>query len=280
MNTHTNSHTTPPAYWFGVIEHELRHRMRDELSDFDLRRGSWRILSTIADGATSVDEVAAALPPRRGRAGRDNRGSRGRMPFGGTRGWNGRGESRRDSDGHGRFGDHPRFASDSERAAFWEERRQRFEELRAQRHGEHPHRPGPFADGHPRPHDHNGEHPHGDHHPHGEHPHAHGEHPHHHDHPRKHHSPASRVESTIADFAERGWVTLSGERNERVELTEAGRAAYESALARIQGVRDAVTAGIAEEDYTTTLQTLEAMARNLGWRERPAQDGQPSDAAE
>lgn len=234
MNTNTNSHTTPPGYWFGVIEHELRHRMRDELSAFDLRRGSWRILSAIADGATSADEIAAALPPRRGRAGRDARGGRGRMPFGGARGWHGRGEggSGEAPFGHRHFGDHP-----------------------------HPH------------------HPHGEH-PHGEHPHAHHDHHDHHDHPRRHHSPASRVESTIADFADRGWVALSGERNERVELTDAGRAAYESALTRIQGVRDAVTAGIADEDYTTTLETLEAMARNLGWRERPARDGRPSDAAE
>lgn len=270
MNTNTNSQTTPPGYWFGVIEHELRHRMRDGLSGFDLRRGSWRILNTIADGATSVDDIETALPPRRGGAGRRGHGMRGGRPFG--RGF-GRGDG---------FGGRPRFSSDDERAAFWEQRRQRYEEMRASHgygRGEHPQHPGhhdhPEQFGRPEHFGHGDcaghEHGHNEHHD----QHDHNGHPHHHhdghqtdarrDH-RHHHPRTSRVEATIADFAERGWVSVSGDRNELVELTDAGREAHASALARIQGVRESMTADISDTDYATTIATLEAMARNLGWR--------------
>jgi len=284
MNTDTNTHTTPPGYWFGVIEHELRHRMRHELSGFDLRRGSWRVLNTIADGATSVDDIAATLPPGRGGRGRGGF-ARGQYGFrGGERGGSGR----------GRFG-HPRFPTDEERAAFWEQRQQRFAELRerhgfgpGERHGFGPgerrgfgpgehHRPEGFAHadaacyGHR--HHHDDEHTRDahiqhDHHGH-EHPHDAGRRP----------SRASRVEATIADFVERGWVTLSGDRNEVVELTDAGRAAHESARERIQGLRTSMTSGISEADYATTIATLEAMARNLGWHEKSAPEGAPAAAA-
>lgn len=259
MNTDTNSHTTPPGYWFGAIDHELRNRMRDELSGFDLRRGSWRVLSTIADGTTSVDDIAAALPPRHG-----GRGS------GRGRGGDGRGRSER-------FGRAERFGRS--------ERFSRSEHFgRAERLGypEHHGRPDYFG----RP-DHFGRPEHfgsPEHHGRPEHfgrpdcaEHDRGydrdrraQAHHHHEHPRdarREHQRNHRVEATIADFAERGWVARSGERNETVELTEAGRAAYASALERIQGLRESMTAGISEADYATTIATLEAMARNLGWRE-------------
>lgn len=234
MNTETNSHTTPPGFWFGVIEHELRRRMRAELSEFDLRRGSWRILSTIADGATTTDDIAQALPPRRGGAGRNGHDRR-------RHGWRGR------RFGRG-FG--PGFGPGFDGAA-----------------AGHPcHHVHEGDDGHDHHHtpDHDGHGAGRDHHSHHE-PsqHRHPEHGAHH--PRTH-----RIDATIADFAERGWVTRSGERNERVELTDTGRDAYESALGRIQGLRQSMTAGIADADYATTIATLEAMARNLGWRERTA----------
>src|SRR4051812_43818773 len=53
---------TPPGYWFGVIEARLHERMRDTLSDLGLRRGSWRILHTLADGPATAAELADRLP--------------------------------------------------------------------------------------------------------------------------------------------------------------------------------------------------------------------------
>src|SRR3954465_10543323 len=57
-----DSTQTPPGYWFGVIEARLHERMRDALSDPGLRRGSWRILHTLADGPASAEELAERLP--------------------------------------------------------------------------------------------------------------------------------------------------------------------------------------------------------------------------
>lgn len=57
-----DSTQTPPGYWFGVIEGRLHERMRDALTDLGLRRGSWRILHTLADGPASAEELAERLP--------------------------------------------------------------------------------------------------------------------------------------------------------------------------------------------------------------------------
>ena len=123
---HHHRHTcTPPAYWFGVIEHDLRASMRDELAELGLRRGSWRILHTLADGPASVEEIEASLPPRGQRRGRTSGGRRGHG-FGNGYGY-GRGfqqglaraffEAKREQFGH------PPFSTDEEREAFFAERR-------------------------------------------------------------------------------------------------------------------------------------------------------------
>src|SRR4051812_31666152 len=53
---------TPPGYWFDVIEGRLHERMREALVDLGLRRGSWRILHSLADGPASAEELAEGLP--------------------------------------------------------------------------------------------------------------------------------------------------------------------------------------------------------------------------
>lgn len=80
-----------------------------------------------------------------------------------------------------------------------------------------------------------------------------------------------RVERILADFTERGWVWFDGD---RATLTDEGRAAHDAAFARVREVRAALAAGIPADDYATTLATLEAMARNLGWEpaEQPADE--------
>ncbi len=57
-----DSTQTPPGYWFGVIEGRLHQRMRDALADQGLRRGSWRILHTLADAPATADELGERLP--------------------------------------------------------------------------------------------------------------------------------------------------------------------------------------------------------------------------
>lgn len=89
----------------------------------------------------------------------------------------------------------------------------------------------------------------------------------------------ARIERILADFTERGWVWFDGD---RATLTDEGRAAHDAAFVRIQEVRGALADGISDEDYATTLATLETMARNLGWepREQDADGGpeQPGQA--
>lgn len=71
-----------------------------------------------------------------------------------------------------------------------------------------------------------------------------------------------RVDRVLADFVERGWVWLDGD---AATLTDEGHAAHDAAFQRIRTLRASVTEGIAPADLATTLATLEAMARNLGW---------------
>jgi|GEM_PF-1949507 len=68
----------------------------------------------------------------------------------------------------------------------------------------------------------------------------------------------------LDDLVERGWV--GGERGDWT-LTEAGRAALDALTARVQAVRDRVRSAVSDEEYATTLSSLEAIARELGWDE-------------
>jgi hypothetical protein len=56
-----------------------------------------------------------------------------------------------------------------------------------------------------------------------------------------------------------GWVTPG------YAITEAGATAMEGLGHAVGEMRDAMTDGITEDDYSTTLAVLERMARNLGW---------------
>ncbi|MGN7800460.1 hypothetical protein [Leifsonia sp. 22587] len=77
MTNIDDSTQTPPGYWFGEIEGLLHERMRDALADLGLRRGSWRILHTLAEGPATAEQLAERLPhggPHGDRACRDGRG--------------------------------------------------------------------------------------------------------------------------------------------------------------------------------------------------------------
>ena len=302
MTNIDDSTQTPPGYWFGVIEGRLHERMRDALADLGLRRGSWRILHTLADGPATTEELAERLPHGDGGQGA------GRQP----------GHDRRNAFTHGyRRGAHPGWRSQEPR-------------------DEQPSAP---EGGRPRPDAH--EHPHADTHGHSpegrEHDDAHGHH--HHGGPgggfeqafergyvrgfdrgfafgavrgghpvgpfaghgygygpfpgghaygafpgrpfpggygygpfpggdpaqRGHrgHRRGHRIQRVLAEFVERGWVWFDGD---RATLTDEGRAAHDRAFERVQTVRAELANGIAEGDYAVTMATLETMARNLGWR--------------
>jgi len=62
MNINKDSQSTPPGYWFGVIEHNLRARMRAELAELGLRRSTWQILRTLADGPATAAPPSGAEP--------------------------------------------------------------------------------------------------------------------------------------------------------------------------------------------------------------------------
>lgn len=87
------------------------------------------------------------------------------------------------------------------------------------------------------------------------------------------------VDRILADFVERGWVWFDGD---RATLTDEGRAAHDAAFERIRTARATVSEGIDPADLATTLATLEAMARNLGWtpRAEEAEETTTPDAGE
>lgn len=68
--------------------------------------------------------------------------------------------------------------------------------------------------------------------------------------------------SHLAELMESGWVTVAGD---TYAISEQGRVAYDRLSAVVQGIRDAVADGFDEDEYATTLNALERMARNLGW---------------
>ena len=295
---------TPPGYWFGVIEGRLHDRMRDALADQGLRRGSWRILHTLADGPATPDELAARMP-HGDRGDHGNRGNRGDRPekSGGREfgrghgygrgfhpGWRGQeprderpaGPSPEQGGAHEHHGDDPRgdqrghhgdhhghdhpnaFERGYERGF---DRGFAFGTVRAGHPfaAYPPHVGGPFPGGYPFPgpaRDVGG-------------PWGHRHHPFDRDR-RGGRRGAHRIHRVLAEFVERGWVWFDGD---RATLTDEGRAAHDEAFARVQAVRAELANGISEQDYATTMSTLETMARNLGWQPgRPAgsQDGAPS----
>jgi hypothetical protein len=124
MNSTENTEAVPPVDRISDIEHTIRIRIRAELADLGLRRGSWRVLRTLANGPASAEQIRAQARP--GGAGRGGRGH-----------------------GHRHFGrgfgpGFDRFASEEERAEFIE----RMRAHREQRHGERPCREERSHEGH------------------------------------------------------------------------------------------------------------------------------------
>jgi len=68
----------------------------------------------------------------------------------------------------------------------------------------------------------------------------------------------------VAPLVERGWV--AGEPG-ALTLTEAGEAARASLLERVSALRSEVAGTVSPDDFATTLASLEAIARTLGWTE-------------
>jgi hypothetical protein len=74
---------------------------------------------------------------------------------------------------------------------------------------------------------------------------------------------AARPEK-VAPLVARGWV--AGELD-ALTLTEAGEAARASLLERVSALRSVVAGAVSPDDFATTLASLEAIARTLGWIE-------------
>lgn len=66
----------------------------------------------------------------------------------------------------------------------------------------------------------------------------------------------------LRSLDERGWVTRT---DDGWALTDEGRAAKERLGAIVAGVRAKVAGAVSDADYTTTVASLEAIARGLGW---------------
>ncbi|GAA1794706.1 MarR family winged helix-turn-helix transcriptional regulator [Agromyces lapidis] len=68
----------------------------------------------------------------------------------------------------------------------------------------------------------------------------------------------------LAPLVERGWVT---DEPDAPRLTEEGEASYAALLERVTALRSRVAGSVTPEDFQTTLDSLEAIARELGWSE-------------
>lgn len=68
----------------------------------------------------------------------------------------------------------------------------------------------------------------------------------------------------LAELLDSGWVTLDAS---TYAITERGRGALERLSSVVAAQRTLTTQGLTQEQYDETLRVLEAMARNLGWRE-------------
>ena len=71
----------------------------------------------------------------------------------------------------------------------------------------------------------------------------------------------STTKREVADLRDRGWIAGT----ETMQLSEMGTKEFRRRLDAVSADRAMVMAGIASEEYATTVSTLERMARNLGW---------------
>lgn len=289
MTTIDDSNTTPPGYWFGEINVRLRERMRDELHSLDLGRKGWRILHTLADGPATADQLASALPhhgrpgDRRRRAGGDHDEHRGDHREWMRREWMRREQLRREwlqqaQHDHHEPADlgHDTYGHEHDHG---NEHRGHEHDPHHPHGGEHHDGHGPeqafergfergFVNGFDRgaPFGRGGRFGYG---PYGRAPFGgfaqagpfapfgpFGARPGRPDFRR------AGIERVLGEFVERGWVWFDGD---RATLTDEGRAAHDAASERIRTVRASLADGIDPADFATTMATLEAMARNLGW---------------
>lgn len=87
--------------------------------------------------------------------------------------------------------------------------------------------------------------------------------PHRHRGPQRPLHPRHRsLEQVLDGFVARGWAALD---EGRYALTPEGSRIHDAILANVERVRARVTDGIADEDYATTMATLERVAANVGW---------------
>ncbi|MGR0318746.1 hypothetical protein [Agromyces sp. ZXT2-3] len=66
----------------------------------------------------------------------------------------------------------------------------------------------------------------------------------------------------LDDLVERGWVTGGPG---AWSLTDSGRGALDALTTSVQAVRERVRSAVSDEEYATTVASLEAIARELGW---------------
>lgn len=75
----------------------------------------------------------------------------------------------------------------------------------------------------------------------------------------------ARKGKRLGGLAERGWVEQQGDGT--WTITEEGRAAQARLGELVEGIRSRVAGAVSPEDFATTLASLEAIARELGWDE-------------
>lgn len=75
----------------------------------------------------------------------------------------------------------------------------------------------------------------------------------------------ARKGKRLGSLAERGWIAQDAEGT--WALTSDGVAAKERLGAVVEGIRSRVAAAVSPEDFATTMASLEAIARELGWDE-------------
>jgi len=79
------------------------------------------------------------------------------------------------------------------------------------------------------------------------------------------------LRNVLGDFRERGWAEpVNGT---RLRLTAAGRSVHRKLQSSVEEHRRRVSEGISPDDYSTTVEVLERMARNLEAYLRAAQSG-------
>lgn len=81
-------------------------------------------------------------------------------------------------------------------------------------------------------------------------------------HPERPHREHRTIEQLLDGFVARGWASLH---RGAYALSAEGERIHDAVLTNVQNVRAAVTAGIPDADYATTMATLERIAKNVGW---------------